>query len=453
MAAFGLAEVQKQLDNEGRPIRTALIGAGSMGRGLVGQIERAPGMSMDVVVDIRIEAAINALKEAGVPDVKIEKCDTVAEAEKALKAGKRVVSSNNALMWELDSTHAIVECTGFPYAYAQITFNAIRAKKHIITLNVEGDVCVGHILNYFAKNAGVVYTGIYGDEPGCTMALFDEAESLGMEIVAAGRSDMGGSNCDWNTETVKEGLAGSVLSQIEKNTAMYASFCDGSKTNEECCMIANATGLRPDVRGMHGPTVPHTGEFSQKLPALLSLKKDGGILEHTGVVENVRVPGNPIVDNPIWVFVIIKANTLYEKLQMGWATGGGGPNRILYTPYHYLSVQAPVSIALAAIDNRRTIAPRGNKRAADVITMAKKDLKNGEVIDDIGGLCATGRIDIASVARKDNFLPFALSTLAKMKKAVKKGDFLTYNDVEINPEAEFFYGLRKLQDKVFGDLY
>lgn len=453
MAAFGLNEVQKKLEAEGRPISTALVGAGSMGRGLVGQIERAPGMSMDVVVDKRIEAAINALKEAGVPDSKIAQCDTVDAAEKALKANKRVVSSNNALMWELDSTHAIVECTGFPYAYARIVFNAIKAKKHVITLNVEGDVCVGHILNYLAKNAGVVYSGIYGDEPGCTMALFDEAESLGMEIVAAGRSDMGGSDLRWNIQTVKEGLQGSVLSQIEKNTAMYASFCDGSKTNEECCMIANATGLRPDVRGMHGPTVPHNEEFAQQVPALLSLKKDGGILEHQGVVEAIKVPENPIVDNPIWVFVVIKANTLYEKLQMGWATGGGGPNRILYTPYHYLSVQAPITIALAAIDNRAVIAPRGTKRAADVLTMSKKDLESGETIDDIGGFCATGRIDIASVARKDNLLPFALSTNAKLKKPIDRQKFLSYDDVEIDPEAEFLLGLRKLQDQMFEDLY
>jgi len=34
---------------------------------------------------------------------------------------------------------------------------------------------------------------------------------------------------------------------------MLVEFVDGSKTMVEMCAIANATGLVPDVPGMHGP--------------------------------------------------------------------------------------------------------------------------------------------------------------------------------------------------------
>ena len=38
------------------------------------------------------------------------------------------------------------------------------------------------------------------------------------------------------------------------NARMLVEFVDGSKTAIEMVAIANATGLVPDVPGMHGPT-------------------------------------------------------------------------------------------------------------------------------------------------------------------------------------------------------
>ena len=38
------------------------------------------------------------------------------------------------------------------------------------------------------------------------------------------------------------------------NARMLVEFVDGSKTMIEMVAIANATGLVPDVPGMHGPT-------------------------------------------------------------------------------------------------------------------------------------------------------------------------------------------------------
>ncbi len=54
-------------------------------------------------------------------------------------------------------------------------------------LNVETDVVVGPILNKLAQNAGVVYTGTAGDEPGSVKELYDFADALGFDIVAIGK--------------------------------------------------------------------------------------------------------------------------------------------------------------------------------------------------------------------------------------------------------------------------
>ena len=45
------------------------------------------------------------------------------------------------------------------------------------------DVVVGHILKYFADNAGVVYTGIYGDEPGVIKLLYDSVKSHNLKLL------------------------------------------------------------------------------------------------------------------------------------------------------------------------------------------------------------------------------------------------------------------------------
>jgi len=449
---FGIDKKLETLQKDGTPIKTGLVGAGAMGAGIIVQMERAPGMQVNIVCDMYIDRARESLIKGGVQEKNIEVCDTVEKAHAAIDAGKRVCTKNASITWNCDDISTIIEATGNPEIYAEVSLSAIMSRKHIVTLNVEGDVCVGHIMKRLGDNAGVVYTGIYGDEPGCVMSLYTEAKALGMEVIGAGRSDMGGSKLEWNKETILEALKNAPQKKLIKNPAMFASFCDGSKTNEECTLIANAIGLRPDIRGMHGPTVAFS-DFSHEVPKLLDLKKDGGILENLGVIERIGVPGDPVIAQ-LWVFVIIRANTDYENINMGKATGCIGlNNRILYMPYHYLSVQAPITVAYAALENTGIIAPRQDGRAADTITMAKKDLEVGETIDEIGGFSTTGRIECASVVRKENLLPFALAEGATMKRAVPHGEYLTWDDIEPKDPNGLIMQLRRLQQRFFTDLY
>ncbi|MFC1916114.1 NAD(P)H-dependent oxidoreductase [Chloroflexota bacterium] len=453
---FQLNKCLKELDAKGSPIRTSLVGAGSTGSSVVGQIIKAPGMQIDVVVDIKIENAINALIGARVTEKHIAVCDSIEDAEEALKDGKKICSTNLEIACGMKPIQVVVDATGVPAAYAHIALNAIRNKKHVVTFTVEGDVCIGHILKMFADNAGVVYTGIYGDEPGNMMALYCEATALGFDIVAVGRSDVGGSKLEWNPETAKDFLTSTGMIKWQRNPIMFASFCDGSKTNEECCMMANATGLKPDIRGMHGPYVSFE-EFRREVPRLLQLKEDGGILNSTGVVECIKPPGDPTIATSagfVWTFVVVRTTNRIERIrmQMGQELKGVS-NRLFYSCENWVAIQAPITIAVAALDHRAVIAPEGNKRAADVITMAKKDLQAGEVIDEIGGFCTAGRIEVASIVRKDNLLPFALATGAKVRRDVTKGDFLTYDDVELPDSQSLIVQLRNLQQSLFGDLH
>jgi len=125
-------------------------------------------------------------------------------------------------------------------------------------------------------------------------------------------------------------------------------------------------------------------------------------------------------------------------------------NRLFYTPYHYTSIQAPLSIAYAYLYHQATICPKGEKRVADVIPIAKKDLARGEVIDEIGGLCAAGRVEKASIVKEKNFIPFALVNGGRLKKDIEKGQPLTYEDVELRDNEALIVQLRHLQENLFG---
>jgi predicted homoserine dehydrogenase-like protein len=449
---FGLNDRLEALDKSGNPIRVAFVGAGAMGTNFIGQTVLAPGMDPRIVVDLKIENCVKAWIQSGISENQIVECKNEKELEKALKAQKKAVTSNFDIVANREDIDVVVEATGNVNAATKIAFESIRHKKHVVSLSVEMDVVVGHILKYFADNAGVVYTGIYGDEPGVIKLLYDSVKSLGFEVVAAGRGDTGNSDLKWNPDTVKPLLQerarkrGFDPNKLTVNPYMFASFNDGSKTNEELTMVANSTGLIPDVRGTHSPLVQYS-DFQVQVPKLFNLKEQGGLLTKTGVVESVGIPGGV---GPIWCFVVVTTNldSVTEGLRYH-GSGGPGPNWVWYEPIHWISATAPISIAYAALYNQPTIAPVGSKRVADTITIAKKDLKAGEEIDEIGGYCVAGRIEKARVAKEQNLLPLGMAKGNIMKVDKKQGEPITCEEVEFTNKDSFVYQMRKLQDSLF----
>ena len=147
--------------------------------------------------------------------------------------------------------------------------------KHIVMLNVEADITIGRFLKEEARKAGVVYTGAAGDEPACTLEIIGFAKSLGFSIVAAGK----GKNNPLKFDAVPADYEREAAER-NMNARMLVEFVDGSKTAIEMVAIANATGLVPDVPGMHGPTAT-----LEELADVLCPREDGGVLHRKGVVD------------------------------------------------------------------------------------------------------------------------------------------------------------------------
>jgi predicted homoserine dehydrogenase-like protein len=427
---YKLAELEKN----DKPIFAGIVGAGQMGRGMVAQMLSMKGMRPAVVVDVVLDNARNAYTGAGLKEgVDFGAAETIAEGDKLLGEGKFVISGNSELATKCGPVHCVVDATGVPEVGAKAAIDAINNGKHIVMLNVETDVCIGHILYKLATNAGLVYSGSAGDEPGVVLELFDFADALGFDIRVIGKGKNNVIDYECTPETVAE-----EAKRKGASPKMICAFKDGTKTMVEMTAMANATGFLPDVIGAHG-----AAGTVKDLPDLLSLKSEGrgGILNSYRTVEYINgvAPG---------VFIIIASDQPHINHEMAYLSMGSGPNYVLYRPYHLTSLETPLTVAKACIDHVPSIVPRAGL-VAETGTIAKRDLKAGEKLDGIGGFTIRGTFMSAADAREKNVLPMGLvNKNTVMLKDVKKGSFVTYADVKLD-ESTLMVQLRKLQDALF----
>lgn len=422
----------EELEAAGTPIRVALIGAGQMGKDIVSQISCMKGMRCDIIVDISTDIAKDALDQAKY-DGEIVYTDKVSEAKAAIDQGAKVITSNYKVAVSTPQITNVIDATGSPEMGARITMDCIRYHKHIVMMNVECDITVGPILRQLCEKAGIVYSLTAGDEPGSIIEVYRFAKALGFEVVAAGKGK--NNPLDFYATPDQEPWA-SQAKKRQMNPRMLVEFVDGSKTMIEMCAVANATGLTIDKRGMHGPKCN-----VKDLSTIFSLKEQGGILEHTGVVDY------GIGDIAPGVFVIVTTDNQRIIDGLVQRDMGNGPNYLLYRPYHLCSIETPITAAQAYIYGESTGHPMEHP-TCECIVEAKKDLKAGEVLDGIGEFCYRASIEKADIARECNMLPVGLAKGARLKADVKKDQIITYDMVELN-ESSVLLQLRRIQDQMY----
>ena len=417
-----LAELAQQ---QGRPFRIALVGAGQMGRGFASQAHRL-GLEVAAVADIAEERINQTFNDLGKGAPMISEDASALNAQ--IAAGKPVGTTNAAIINELD-VDVVVEATGVAAVGADVMYHALLAKKHVATLNVEADVTVGPMLHKLAQEHGVLYSVCNGDEPAEAKELVDFAKDLSFEVVMAGKGKNNPFEPHSNPDTVAERAA-----KKHMNPKMLASFTDGSKTMIEMSALANATGLKLTKRGMVGPSASRT-----TLQDVFKPVAEGGVLEETGVVDYCTgdvAPG---------VFVVIKTDSPYVAEEMSYLSMGPGPYFALYRPYHLASVEAPMTVAKMLVDGYETLTC--DSLMTEVIASTKKEHKAGEKFDGIGGYSARGVADRVEDARRDNLVPIGLLQNAVAKRDLPKDHLVTYDDVELDESATIFK-LRKMQEEL-----
>jgi predicted homoserine dehydrogenase-like protein len=112
---------------------------------------------------------------------------------------------------------------------------------------------------------------------------------------------------------------------------------------------------------------------------------------------------------------------------------GEGPLYTFYRPYHLSPLEAPNSVARAVLFGDNPVRPLAGP-VCDVVTLAKRNLAAGEVLDGIGGYLSYGAIDNTSTAMDGNLLPIGLSEGCTLRRDLPMDAAITFADVEM-PEV------------------
>jgi len=418
----------EQREHDKKPIQVALVGAGQMGTEIITQVGEMVGMEIAVVVDLSPEIAVKGYSYSK-KQASVALTNDLAEAAAAVAAGQKIATTNYKIATALPQIDAVIDATGSTEMGAIVALEAINHKKHIIMMSVECDITVGPILRQMAENAGVVYSLAAGDEPAATIELYRFAKALGFTIVAAGK----GKNNPLNIYATPADVQAKADAR-KMSARMLCEFVDGSKTAIEMAAVSNATGLIPDIRGMHGAAAS-----VNTLKDVFCLAKDGGVLNQIGVVD-FAIGVHP------GVFVIAHTNNQRIRDGLVQRDMGPGPYYTLFRPFHLCSVEVPLSVAQAVFYHESSGHPR-KCLVSECIAVAKKDLKAGQMLDGIGEYCYRGSIERADIARQERLLPLGLAKGCILKADVPKDTVITYDLVTMAKESVLLQ-LRRIQDQL-----
>ena len=408
----------REMKDNGESIKLAIIGCGKMGASLISQLSKIDAMEVKLVVDRNPRKAIKALVQAGVSEDKIIYTDDYNEGYEVLEKGFVAVSTNHRLAYKLLQINAVVDCTGNPPFGAVIARKTIQYHKHMISFNVECDATVGPVLHDMAKKAGVVYTGILGDEPGAIIDLVDNAYGMGLKVLVAAK----GKNNPLDNYATAEILE-EEAKQKGLSPRMLTSFVDGTNTMIELNAVCNALGFLPDTFGCHGITTS-----PERAVEDFKLKADGGVLNSYGIVDFSpgMAPG---------VFIIVTSDQEDVRDLMKFLGFGDGPNYLLYRPYHLTSLEAPITIYDAVVENEPSIAPI-HGQVADTVTVAKRDIKKGEKLEGIGSDRVFGKLTSHDRCLNEDLLPIGLITPnTEAIVDIKKDTVIDMSMVKIDEKA------------------
>ena len=415
---MNLHHLLKARHDTNKPVRVALIGAGKFGSMFLAQVPHTPGLEIASVVDLDPERAREACRTVGWDGDRIAATDFGKDGSAAIARG---------------DVEVVVEATGNPAVGIRHARAAIAAGKHIVMVNVEADVLAGPLLAEQARNAGVVYSLAYGDQPALTAELVDWARATGFKVVAAGK----GTKYlplyhDVTPRDVWQhyGLTAAEAQSAGMNPQMFNSFLDGTKSAIEMAAIANATGLDVPADGL---TFPPCGV--DDLPHVLRPRAAGGVLDSSGMVEvvsSVERDGRPVFRDLRWgVYVVFEAPNDYAAdcfRQYGLKTDSSGRFAAMYKPYHLIGLELNISVLSAALRGE----PTGSSRLfrGDSVAVAKRDLKVGEMLDGEGGHTVWGKLQPAMRSVAGQMLPIGLAHRVRVIRPVAAGAVLTRSDVE-----------------------
>jgi len=420
--------LQRVADHQ--PLRVLLIGAGKFGSMFLSQVRRTPGMHLVAVADLSPGRARESLARTGWPAEQFA-ARTLPEAR---KDGTTFITDDALAVIASEAIEIVIDATGSPAAGISHALACCAHGKHIVMVNVEADALAGPLLAQRARDAGIVYSLAYGDQPALICEMVDWARAAGFEVIAAGKGTKYLPAYHESTpDTVWShyGFTSGQVAQGDFNAQMFNSFLDGTKSAIEMAAVANAAGLTP---APHGLGFPPCGV--DELPRVLKPRQDGGVLHHRGQVEvisSLNRDGSTVCRDLRWgVYVTFAADSDYVRRcfsEYGLVTDDSGNFAAMYKPFHLIGLELGISVAAAGLRREATGTATGFR--GDVVSIAKRDLGEGDLLDGEGGHTVYGRLMPAADSLACEGLPIGLAHAVKLVRHVPKGQVVTWNDVTV----------------------
>lgn len=430
IALTGLAKDLAARAASGKPVRIGLIGSGEMGTDIVTRAAMMDGVEVAAISELNIPNAHRAVSISHQEDGHSADAATTDAINAAIESGKTAITDNTDALIDSGLIDVVIDATGVPAVGAEIGLRAMERGKHLVMMNVEADVTIGSYLRREAERLGVIYSLGAGDEPSSCMELIEFVSAMGHKIVCAGK----GKNNPLNIDATPDAYEAEAKAR-HMNPRLLVEFVDGSKTAVEMAAIGNATGLIPDIDGMHGPAAG-----PKELAKVLIPEKDGGILSGIGRVDYSIGKGvSP------GVFVIAEAEHPRIHERMADLKMGDGPYYEFIRPYHLTSLEVPLTCARAVLYGKADMVPL-DKPVVEVCAVAKRDLKPGETLDQIGEYTYRAWAMEVSRAQAARALPAGMLTGATVTAPIKKGELITGLNAKL-PNTRIVE-LRKRQDEM-----
>ncbi len=399
-------------EEQGKPIRVGMLGAGFMGQGLANQIVNSvPGMHLDAVYSRKPEKGRHVFNYAGREGVVV--ATTQAQCEDALRAGKPVVTEDAFLLARSPSLDVLVDVTGSVEFGANVFMEAFRHRKDVVLMNAELDATIGPIMQVHAKKQGVIMSACDGDEPGVQMNLCRWVKGLG--LIPRVMGNIKGLQDPYRNPTTQAGFA----EKWRQNPAMVTSFADGSKISFEQAIVANATGFSVQSRGMSRGR-EYRGDVMKigELYDIDALRRLGGVVDY--------VVGTPLTK----VYCLAEHPDPKQQHYLSLYKMGDGPLYPFFIPYHLVHFEAPSAIARVVLFRDPVAEPLGGP-VVEVCAVAKTSLTAGQVLDDYGMYMTYGEAVNVEEMSANRYLPEGLVEGCKLTRDIAKDAVITYDDVEL----------------------
>ncbi|WP_159914565.1 homoserine dehydrogenase [Pantoea sp. 18069] len=431
-------------DQPERKVRYTLTGAkGGFARTLLAQTRLMPRLIPAALCDLDVPGLRALCEELGYPASQLRECLSAADIA-ALPVDAIALVADAGLLREV-AHDILVEATGNPKVGYRVACEAIEAGRHVAMVSKEVDTVAGVTMSRLAAAKGVVYTTADGDQPANLIGWVSWARTLGLEIVAAGKSgeydlvfDPRNGQVRQLDETRDIPEMAELLTlgdDIPATLAARRAALKGWKTSAtadycEMAVVASNTGLVADVEAMHYP-VARTAELAD----IYALREDGGIIGRPGVIDvfNVlRLPDEASFGGGVFVIVRTGDGPTWQLLaQKGHVVSRNGRYACMYLPYHFMGVETPITLLGAVLHGRASGSDRPAQHAvlagrAIATIPAGTVLRMGGHHHDVTGVAP---VLLARAQAPADVAPLYLAAHATTAREIRAGELIGLDDI------------------------